>query len=333
MATVELEVDRVLQLILPHIKRHISAPPSIFEKGSFQRPFKLAVTGLQGSGKSTWSAEIVKAINKTGLKAKTLSLDDLYLPHDGLVAVRESNPGNKLVRTRGQPGTHDLELAKWFFEQFDHPTTDERLFPVFDKSKFSGEGDRLPKSEWHRTEPGEVVDVLVFEGWCMGFQAISDSALRTAWEESRAAAAISNSTAAWAQGWAGSTDNTDNKLPTQTIANHELEHLAFINERLGEYNNMFMGPKHWNYLVHLDTDDLKNVYAWRLEQEAWLWKLKGTGMTDEAVIEFIKGYMPAYELYLGPLRQGFFQTIGGRTNCQLSMKLDSTRKIIEIREF
>ncbi|RVD87752.1 uncharacterized protein DFL_001963 [Arthrobotrys flagrans] len=321
MATVELEVDRVLQLILPHIKRHISAPPSIFEKGSHQRPFKLAVTGLQGSGKSTWSTGIVNAINKTGLKAKTLSLDDLYLPHDGLVAVRESNPGNKLVRTRGQPGTHDLELAKWFFEQFDQPTKEEKLFPVFDKSKFGGEGDRLPKSEWHHSEPGEVVDVLVFEGWCVGFQAVSESALRTAWEEARTAAAAS-------------TDDPDIKLPIRTIANHELEHLAFINERLGEYNNMFMGPRHWDYLVHLDTDDLRNVYAWRLEQEAWLWKLKGTGMTDEAVIEFIKGYMPAYELYLGTLRQGFFQALGGsKTNCQLSMKLDSARKITEIREF
>ncbi|KAK6503468.1 hypothetical protein TWF481_008485 [Arthrobotrys musiformis] len=322
MATVELEVDRVLQLILPHIKRHISAPPSIFEKGSHQRPFKLAVTGLQGSGKSTWSAEIVNAINKTGLKAKTLSLDDLYLPHDGLVAVRESNPGNKLVRTRGQPGTHDLELAKWFFEQFDQPTKEGKLFPVFDKSKFGGEGDRLPKAEWHRSEPGEVVDVLVFEGWCMGFQALPDTTLRAAWEEARAAVA------------AASTDAADIKLPIRTIANHELEHLAFINERLGEYNDMFMGPQHWDYLVHLDTDDLRNVYAWRLEQEAWLWKLKGTGMSDEAVIEFIKGYMPAYELYLGTLRQGFFQAVGERKiNCQLTIKLDSGRKIVEIREF
>ncbi|KAK6536929.1 hypothetical protein TWF281_001136 [Arthrobotrys megalospora] len=320
MATVELDVNRVLQLILPHIKRYLSSPPSIFEKGSYQRPFKLAVTGLQGSGKSTWSAEIVNAINKTGLKAKTLSLDDLYLPHDGLVAVRESNPMNRLVRTRGQPGTHDLVLAKWFFEQFEQPTK-EKLFPIFDKSKFGGEGDRLPQNEWHRSEPGEVVDVLVFEGWCMGFQALSDSALRNAWEEARVAAATL-------------TDGADIKLPIQTIANHSLENLAFINERLGEYNEMFMGPQHWDYLVHLDTDDLRNVYAWRLEQEAWLWKLKGTGMADEAVIEFIKGYMPAYELYLESLRQGFFRIPGSnKMNCQLSMKLDSTRKIIEIREF
>ncbi|KAK6361237.1 hypothetical protein TWF730_004978 [Orbilia blumenaviensis] len=321
MATVELDVDRVLQLILPHIRRHVSAPPSIFEAGSYQRPFKLAVTGLQGSGKSTWSAAIVNAINKTGLTAKTLSLDDLYLPHDGLVAVRESNPGNKLVRTRGQPGTHDLELAKWFFEQFDQPTKGERLFPVFDKSKFGGEGDRLPESEWHRSVPGEVVDVLVFEGWCVGFQALSESALKAAWEESRSAIAAS-------------TDDIDLKLPIRTVSNHEFEHLAFINERLGEYNDMFMGPQHWDYLVHLDTDNLRNVYAWRLEQEAWLWKLKGTGMADEAVIEFIKGYMPAYELYLEPLRKGFFQTsASNRKNYQLSMKLDSARKIIEVREF
>jgi D-glycerate 3-kinase len=29
---------------------------------------------------------------------------------------------------------------------------------------------------------------------------------------------------------------------------------------------MFMGPQHFDYLVHLDTDDLVNVYEWRIQQ-------------------------------------------------------------------
>ena len=63
------------------------------------------------------------------------------------------------------------------------------------------------------------------------------------------------------------------------------------------------------------------MYAWRLEQEAGLRKAKGSGMTDDQVVEFVNGCTinkissmgvltqlmmktdyPAYELYTEPLR-------------------------------
>ncbi|KAF3931427.1 hypothetical protein ABW19_dt0202380 [Dactylella cylindrospora] len=314
-------LDQVLQLILPHIKRHLSRPPTLCEKGSFKRPFKLAVTGLQGSGKSTWSSQIVESLNKAGLRARAVSLDDLYLPHHQLVAVRDNHPTNKLLRSRGQPGTHDLVLAKWFFQQFDEPSGHERLFPIFDKSKFSGEGDRLPRSEWHRSAPDEVIDVLVLEGWCVGFQALSTEEIQEAWSKSQDIDAVL-------------VDDESLGFPIETLSNHSLDDLCFINEQLGTYCDVFMGPQHWDYLVHLDTDDLRNVYSWRLEQEKFLRQAKGTGMTDEMVVEFIKGYMPAYELYLGRLRQGFFGDVqdGWGRKQQLSIKLDPARKAVGIQE-
>jgi D-glycerate 3-kinase len=70
-----------------------------------------------------------------------------------------------------------------------------------------------------------------------------------------------------------------------------------------------MGPQHLDYLVHLDTDDLMNVYRWRLEQEHALRKSRDTGMSDEQVVSFVECYMPAYELYLDYLRQGFFNSL------------------------
>ncbi|EKV09679.1 hypothetical protein PDIG_29160 [Penicillium digitatum PHI26] len=45
-----------------------------------------------------------------------LSLDDLYLDNDNLIPLRAANPSNKLVQIRGQPGTHDMNLARSFFE-------------------------------------------------------------------------------------------------------------------------------------------------------------------------------------------------------------------------
>lgn len=41
--------------------------------------------------------------------------------------------------------------------------------------------------------------------------------------------------------------------------------------------------------MHLDAEKLEYVYAWRLQQEHNLIKLKGAGMTDEQVVVFIDG--------------------------------------------
>lgn len=54
-------------------------------------------------------------------------------------------------------------------------------------------------------------------------------------------------------------------------------------------------------------------------------------MTDDEVVKFVKGYMPAYELYLDQLRSGFFR---GQTGCeekgQLSVILDKKRRVMEV---
>ena len=257
-----------MQYILPCIYGHLNELVDKSENPTHRSPFILAVTGLQGSGKSTWSSEIVKAIQDTGLNAKTISLDDLYLCHEELIAIRDSHPNNKLLRTRGQPGTHDIELAKWFFHQFDNPGQQEILFPVFDKSKYGGEGDRLPESEWNRSMT--PVDVLVFEGWCVGFQALSQVELESVWKASKETLE----------------ESTSNDFPIKTLAEHNLCDIVYINDRLKIYGDNFMGPQHFDFLVHLDTDDLKNVYMWRLQQEEHLRRLKGIGMTDGMVIEF-----------------------------------------------
>ncbi|PYH88174.1 hypothetical protein BO71DRAFT_436003 [Aspergillus ellipticus CBS 707.79] len=74
---------------------------------------------------------------------------------------------------------------------------------------------------------------------------------------------------------------------------------------------MFMGPEHLDCLIHLDTDDLANVYRWRLQQEHALHRARNQGMTDAEVVAFVQGYMPAYELYLDTLRTGIFHALPG----------------------
>jgi D-glycerate 3-kinase len=237
-------INDVLSHAVPFIERHMQSRSSNPKKG---RPFILALTGLQGSGKSTWTEALVKALREShGFNTINLSLDDLYLDHDDLVQLRTSNTFNKLVQTRGQPGTHDMALARSFFRSLSIGC--EVLIPAFDKSKFNGQGGRTPKETWHRVSVGTTIDVVVFEGWCVGFQPLEDTAVRKRLEE-------------------GFRMQEFSKYPTETLQNHAIEHLLRVNMQLRDYCDVFMGPQHLDCLVHLDTDDLVNVYEWRIQQE------------------------------------------------------------------
>ncbi|KAJ6124186.1 hypothetical protein N7471_011503 [Penicillium samsonianum] len=302
-------ICNVLNHVLPRIERHIQcqSPTS-----TTPRPFILGLTGLQGSGKSTWTDALVKELRQShGFNTINLSLDDLYLDHDDLVQLRDANPSNKLVQTRGQPGTHDMALAHSFFESLSAGS--EILIPSFDKSKFNGEGGRTPKETWYRVPAGTAIDVVVFEGWCVGFQPLEETAVRQRWEE-------------------GLQRHTTLEYPTETLKDHAVEQLLDANTQLRGYCDLFMGPQHFNFLVHLDTNDLVNVYRWRMQQEHALRARTNESMTDEQVVQFVKGYMPAYKLYLGQLRQGFFDlsVSDAENKGQLRVVLDQDRTVVDI---
>lgn len=131
-----------------------------------ESPRVLGISGLQGTGKSTLAAQLVAAANTRGLRGAVLSLDDLYLDHDVRAALaRNVHP---LLATRGPPGTHEVALGLSVFEAV-RAGAPVRL-PRFDKL-----GDRrLPEDMWPQTG---ALDLLVFEGWCVGATAEGDAAL------------------------------------------------------------------------------------------------------------------------------------------------------------
>lgn len=59
--------------------------------------------------------------------------------------------------------------------------------PGYDKSAFSGAGDRSDSSKWDEVNKhGEAtVDVVILEGWCVGFRPLSDEALEQKWTEAK----------------------------------------------------------------------------------------------------------------------------------------------------
>ncbi|KAF5687266.1 ATP-binding protein pantothenate kinase [Fusarium circinatum] len=304
-------IDTVLDIFVPVIQAH---------QKSSSRPFVLGLSGLQGSGKSTWAAALSQALtNQHHLKTRMLSLDDLYHDHPELVALREANPDNGLLQTRGQPGTHDEVLAKHFFDQvLGRVENDKKVvkWPAFDKSLHSGQGGRIPVEDWEEVSLDEGLDVLIFEGWALGFKPLSDEEVKRKWERAKA------SEAQQPEEWA----------LTNTLASHDLSHLLLINENLRRYCETFAGPQHFDGFLHLSTDKLVQVYEWRLGQERALRQHK-PGMTDEQVIKFVKGYMPAYELFLERLQnENFFKGEESKEKKHIQVVLNKDRKVIQVKE-
>lgn len=112
----------------------------------------------------------------------TLSLDDIYLTHADQRSLAESHPSNPLLQHRGQPSTHDLALGQEVFASLraGKPTA----IPQYNKAAFEGQGDRVPQDKWETVNQDgqDVVKVVIFEGWCVGFRAWDDNTLRQKWE-------------------------------------------------------------------------------------------------------------------------------------------------------
>jgi D-glycerate 3-kinase len=198
---------------------------------SEQRPgaFVLGINGAQGAGKSTLAAFLADYLRTNArYNVATLSIDDLYLTR----AERDelARTVHPLLATRGVPGTHDPELGCALIRQMKNLGSGETLkLPRFDKLG----DDRLPESAWPVvTGP---VDLVLFEGWCVGSQPVADAAL------------------------------------TEPVNELERTHDAdgrwrrYVNNQLGErYQDLFALV---DALVFMVVPDFDSVRRWRAEQE------------------------------------------------------------------
>ena len=132
-----------------------------------QGPFILGLCGSQGSGKSTLAHELTRRFSAEGRKAATLSLDDLYLSGNARSALaRDVHP---LFATRGVPGTHDVALGLRVLDSIRQKGS--LLLPRFDKAR----DEPVPPADWEACEG--PLDLLIFEGWCVGAAPQPDAAL------------------------------------------------------------------------------------------------------------------------------------------------------------
>ncbi|MDQ3495239.1 MAG: kinase [Pseudomonadota bacterium] len=112
------------------------------------------IAGLQGTGKSTLSAQVAALAANQGRHVAVLSIDDFYLDHDQRRQLaRDVHP---LLATRGPPGTHDLALAGDTVDALRNGRAAH--LPRFDKI----DDRQLPRAAWPLCAQA---DLVILEGW------------------------------------------------------------------------------------------------------------------------------------------------------------------------
>ncbi len=214
------------------------------------RPIIVGVNGGQGAGKTTLCIFLEQCLlPELGVKVATVSLDDFYLPKAQRMALAETV--HPLLAIRGVPGTHDVAELMKVLRALKSGAPAE--LPVFDKSC----DDRAPASR--RVEGG--VDVILFEGWCVGAAPQSEEAL---------AAPV-------------------NALECEEDQNGAWR--CYVNKRLGsDYQAVFALI---DRLVMLRAPDMAAILENRREQERKLRAKAPLGeavMNDEEVARFVQFY-------------------------------------------
>lgn len=193
------------------------------------KPIVIGINGAPGSGKSTLN-KILKILLHNGFNKSvvTLSIDDLYLSRKRREELaREVHP---LLKVRGVPGTHDVALAETILSTLLEPDALLPIsIPVFDKAS----DDLLPQQHWTTIET--PVDIILFEGWCVGARPQHTDEL----------------------------DTDLNELERTEDADGIWR--GYVNEQLlGPYQSLF---GYIDHMIMLKVPDMESVLAWRQLQE------------------------------------------------------------------
>lgn len=209
----------------------------------------VGLCGGQGSGKSTLTAFLQRVWSQLDLRSAGFSLDDIYLTrNERRELARRVHP---LLQTRGVPGTHDVSLGLDTIASLSgRRGAGEVAIPLFDKSS----DDRAPESQWPRRHA--PVDILLFEGWCVGARPWQNAEQPVNALERR-------------------------EDPDGTWRN-------YVNGRLrGPYRELFA---QLDLLLMLKVPDMACVLEWRRLQERKLRARGGGGMEDAEIERFVQHY-------------------------------------------
>ena len=162
-----------------------------------------------------------------------------------------------LFKTRGVPGTHDIDLMLGFFKKVKSNNFKELEIPKFNKAI----DDRYKKSLWYKLK--SKPDVVIFEGWCVGAKHQKNNQLQ----------------------------KPVNSL--EKVHDHAAKWRSYVNYQLKtKYKRLF---KQLDGLLYLKAKNFNMLKNWRLKQERKLWvqtknKKNLKIMSSGDVINFMQTY-------------------------------------------
>ena len=215
----------------------------------------IGVNGAQGSGKSTL-CKLLQIVLEEGFakRVTTFSIDDIYLTHAERETLAEKI--HPLLKTRGVPGTHDVGLGLQLLTDLRGIEAGESInIPVFDKSI----DDRSAEKDFRQvTGP---IDLVLFEGWCVGAKPQRDPALALPF----------------------------NSL--ERLEDPDQVWRRYVNDQLkNDYKRLF---REIDFLIMLEIPEISSVMEWRSKQERKLAKASPGGhkiMDTAALQRFIMHY-------------------------------------------
>ena len=211
--------------------KKIYIPLSFWIENKFKEKGKtlfIGFSGGQGAGKTTITG-ILKIILKKYFKRKIqiISIDDFYKTQKDRNKMSISI--HPLFKTRGVPGTHDINWIKKFFNFIK-----KRKFRNFKSPRFSKIlDDRLKKKYWFNIK--EKPEIVIFEGWCIGAKDQSNDLIK----------------------------KSTNIL--EKYKDRKMVWRKYVNEKLkNEYKKIF---KKLDHLIFVKIPNFDMVFNWRLLQE------------------------------------------------------------------
>ena len=214
----------------------------------------LGFSGGQGSGKTTVTG-ILKIILKKFFKRRihVSSIDNFYKTLEDRNKI--SNKIHPLLKTRGVPGTHDINLVINFFNIIKKKKFKKIKLPKFEKAM----DNRLEKKYWFNIK--QKPEIVILEGWCVGARPQSNSLIRK---------------------------------PVNVLEKYEDRDLIwrkYVNEKLKkEYKKLFAMI---DCYIFIKIPNFNAVFKWRLLQENKLKKkshLKKKTMSSHEIKRFIMFY-------------------------------------------
>ena len=188
----------------------------------------LGFCGGQGSGKTT-ATRILKIILTKFFERRihVSSIDEFYKTSED--RIKMANEIHPLFKTRGVPGTHDINLVKKFFYIIKKKKFKKIKLPKFEKAA----DNRLKKKYWYNIK--QKPEIVILEGWCVGARPQSSSLI---------------------------------KKPINILEKYEdkdLKWRKYVNEKLKkEYKKLFAMIDHF---IFMKIPNFKMVFKWRLLQE------------------------------------------------------------------